>query len=75
MIVVTITSGQPVPVPSTQSAASRTARLPRTSLRAQIHAERILASPQRSRVGDQRRDAYRTHREGVAASHAMRAKP
>ena len=43
----TAVSGQPVPVPDTPSAASSTARLPRTSLRVQIHAERMFASPAR----------------------------
>jgi hypothetical protein len=45
MIAATIRSAHPVPVPKTPSAANRTARLPSTSLRVQIHAERILASP------------------------------
>jgi hypothetical protein len=48
MIVATITSGQPVPVPSTPRAASNTARLPKTSLRVQIQAERMFASPPRN---------------------------
>src|SRR5437879_3153212 len=42
MIAATIVSGHPEPVPKTPSAASKTARLPNTSLRVQIHAERIL---------------------------------
>src|SRR5271169_228338 len=45
IIAATITSGQPVPVPNTPKAAIRTARLPSTSLRVQIHAECMLASP------------------------------
>jgi hypothetical protein len=53
MIAATSTSGQPVPVPNTPRAASNTAKLPRTSLRVQIHADRILASPPRRReIGD-----------------------
>src|SRR5680860_1727325 len=44
MRVATITSGHNVPVPSTPAAASRTARLPRTSLREQIQAERRFDS-------------------------------
>ena len=47
MIAATTTSGQPVPVPNTPAAANNTARLPSTSLRVQIHAERMLASPSR----------------------------
>ena len=47
IIAATITSGQPVPVPSTPRAASNTARLPNTSLRVQIQAERMFASPPR----------------------------
>ena len=45
MIAATMMSGHPVPVPKTLSAASKTARMPSTSLRVQIHAERIMASP------------------------------
>ena len=59
MIVATITSGPPVPVPSTPRAASSTARLPKTSLRAnpsRVHVRIATAKrPQeseRSRVGD-----------------------
>ena len=47
MIAATITSGQPMPVPNTPAAASRAAKFPSTSLRVQIQAERILASPSR----------------------------
>src|SRR5262245_52732792 len=47
--VATIRSGHAVPVPNTPSAASITARLPSTSLRVQIHTERMLASPLRNR--------------------------
>jgi len=49
MIAATITSGQPVPVPNTPTAASTTARLPSASLRAQIQTERMFASPLRKR--------------------------
>jgi hypothetical protein len=45
MMAATIRSGQPVPVPNTPSAASRTARLPSTSLREQIQTDRMLLSP------------------------------
>src|SRR6266849_5678694 len=37
----TMISGHPVPVPNTPTAASRTARLPSTSFRLQIHADRM----------------------------------
>src|SRR5436190_737191 len=47
MTAATTISGHPAPVPNTPSAASKTARLPSTSLRVQIQAERILASPAR----------------------------
>ena len=47
MIAATMTSGHPVPVPNTPSAARSTARLPSTSFRVQIQAERIFASPSR----------------------------
>ena len=47
MIAATIRSGQPVPVPNTPAAAASTARLPMASLRVQIQAERMLASPAR----------------------------
>jgi hypothetical protein len=47
MIAATTMSGHPVPVPNTPRAASNTARLPSTSLRVQIQAERMLASPLR----------------------------
>src|SRR4051812_31290063 len=40
--------GHPAPVPNTPAAASSTARLPTTSFRVQIQAERILASPSRN---------------------------
>jgi hypothetical protein len=45
MVAATTRSGHPVPVPNTPSAASNTARFPSTSLRVQIHAERIFESP------------------------------
>ena len=45
MMLATMMSGQPDPVPQTPTAARSTARLPSTSLRVQIHAERMLASP------------------------------
>ena len=45
MIAATITSGHPVLVPNTPAAASKTAMFPSTSLRVQIHAEHMLASP------------------------------
>src|SRR4029079_7792064 len=47
MIAATKMSGHPVPVPNTPAAAISTARLPSTSLRVQIHAERMFASPPR----------------------------
>ena len=47
MMTATAISGHPVPVPNTPSAASSTARLPSTSLRVQIHAERIFESRRR----------------------------
>jgi DNA invertase Pin-like site-specific DNA recombinase len=49
MVAATITSGQPVPVPKTPIAANVTARLPAASLREQIQAERMFASPIRKR--------------------------
>ena len=48
MTAATMLSGHLVPVPNTPAAASKTARLPRTSLRVQIHAERMFASPRRA---------------------------
>jgi len=48
MVAATTMSGQPFPVPNTPSAASSTARLPSTSLRVQIHAERMFESPSRN---------------------------
>jgi hypothetical protein len=47
MMNATAISGQPVPVPNTPSAASSTARFSSTSLRVQIHAERMFESPWR----------------------------
>ena len=49
MIVATITSGQPVPVPNTPLAARSTTRSPTASLREQIHTEGMFASPVPSR--------------------------
>src|SRR5215471_1696077 len=65
MIVATMTSGHPVPVPNTPAAASKTAKLPSTSLRVQIHAERMFASPPR----------WAQSRPNEAALAAKAAKP
>src|SRR6185437_9051249 len=46
----TAASGQLCPVPNTPNAASKTARLPITSFRAQIHTDRIFESPSRKRL-------------------------
>jgi hypothetical protein len=46
MIAATATSGHPVPVPNTPSAAARTARFPSTSFRVQILAPFITHTPQ-----------------------------
>jgi len=47
MIAATMMSGHPVRVPNTPAAASKTVKLPSTSFRVQIHAERMFASPPR----------------------------
>ena len=47
MIVATATSGHPVSVPNTHRVREKRRRSARTSLRVQIQAERMLASPVR----------------------------
>ena len=65
MIAATIISGHLVPVPNTPTAASKTAKLPSTSLRVQIHADRMFASPPR----------YAQSRPNAAALAAQAATP
>jgi predicted DNA-binding WGR domain protein len=48
-------SGQAVPVPNTQAAAASAARVPIASLRDQIQAERMFASPVRDRDSNQQK--------------------